>query len=191
MIHSRRMKYILLMFAPFALAVTLAMGTAYALAQQTLRQSANDPQIQMAEDLAAGYANGQPIRTAEVEPVDMAKSLAPFYMVFDGAGKTLATTGYLDGSPPPAPPHGVFDYASAHGSDRITWQPAPNVRLAAVVVPFQGTGKGFVLAGRSLREVENRESDLLHLTMLAWLVTMVATFVVMSVCGNLARRDSD
>ena len=39
------------------------------------------------------------------------------------------------------------------GEDRLTWQPEPGVRSATVVVHYQGAQAGFVMAGRSLREV--------------------------------------
>jgi hypothetical protein len=60
----------------------------------------------------------------------------------------------------------------------VTWQPAPNVRMATVVVPYSGSNvSGFVVAGRSLREVEVREASLTKMVGLAWIIGLVATLV--------------
>ena len=46
-------------FIMLSMLLTLACGICYVAVQQTLRQSANDPQIQMAEDAAAALAKGE------------------------------------------------------------------------------------------------------------------------------------
>jgi hypothetical protein len=48
----------------------------------------------------------------------------------------------------PRPPLVVFSSVPAGGRNDVTWQPAPRVRDATVVVAYRD---GFVLAGRSLR----------------------------------------
>jgi hypothetical protein len=53
----------------------------------------------------------------------------------------------------------------------VTWQPQSGVRIAAVVVPWQG---GTVLAGRSLAQVEIREDNALLIVLAAWLAMLVA-----------------
>jgi len=151
----------------------------YAIPQQVLRQGANDPQIAMATDLAVylnqyGVTDGlsQGVLTARGGGiVDMAKSLSPFLIVYDDEGRALGSTGQLDGQTP-APPQGVFDYVRAHGEERVSWQPilgtGRGVRIAAVVERVSGNQPGFVLAGRSLREVEAREAQVEHMAGLAW-----------------------
>jgi hypothetical protein len=148
----------------------------YAIPQQVLRQGANDPQIAMASDLAVylnqygvndGLRQGAlTIRGGAI--VDMANSLSPFLIVYDDEGRALGSTGQFDGKAP-APPNGVFDYVRSHGEDRISWQPRHNVRIAAVVVRVKGSQPGFILAGRSLREVEARESQVSQMAGLAWI----------------------
>ncbi len=49
----------------------------------------------------------------------------------------------------------------------MTWQPERRVRIATVVVRYEGRESGFVLAGRSLREVEERVRRIGTLTGLA------------------------
>jgi hypothetical protein len=79
---------------------------------------------------------------------------------------------------------GVLDYVRKNGQDRVTWQPAPGVRMATVVVPYKN---GFVMAGRSLTEVEKRESQVESLCGLAMLCIWAATFIVV-VLGELVGR---
>jgi hypothetical protein len=74
-------------------------------------------------------------------------------------------------------PAGILDYVRTRGEDRVTWQPEPGVRIAAVVVHFKGTQPGFVLAGRSLREAEVREDNALIEAGMAWAFAMAASLV--------------
>jgi hypothetical protein len=109
--------------------------------------------------------------------VDVARSLAPFVVVFDVAGNVLATDGQLDGHDP-VPPLGVLDHARQDPPNAVTWQPRESVRIASVTVPWR---LGTVLAGRSLREVELREDRALFLAAVAWpamLVALAATALV-------------
>jgi hypothetical protein len=102
--------------------------------------------------------------------VDVAHSLAPFLVIFDSSGRVLATDGQLDGHDP-IPPSGVLASAANNPPDMVTWQPQSGVRIAAVVVPWQG---GTVLAGRSLAQVEIREDNALLIVLAAWLAMLVA-----------------
>lgn len=54
----------------------------------------------------------------------------------------------------------------------------PGVRSAAVVVSVSGGQGGFVLAGRSLREVEKRVDQLTQQVGAAWLASMLVTLVL-------------
>ena len=177
---------------PAAVAATVLALLVAGAVQQNIRQGANDPQIQMAEDTATSLAGGRQPAAAATGKVDMARSLAPYTMVFDDAGRLLASGVELDGQTPEVPP-GVFTYVRQHGEDRFTWQPQPGVRHAAVVVHYGGAHAGFVLAGRSMREVEKREDQLTMEVVLAWLAALVGTFVaaacaVLFVDALLARR---
>lgn len=83
----------------------------------------------------------------------------------------VASSVMLKGQQPNFPVS-VFDSVRRLRQDRITWQPAPGVRSAAVVVPYRA---GFVLAGRSLRLAEEQVDSVGLLIFLGWLVTLVAT----------------
>lgn len=160
---------------------TILAFALYAIPQQVLRQGLNDPQIQMAETLTAvlnkfgvsdGLAERAVLPSNNGSKVDMAQSLAPFLIVYDDAGKPLGSTGVLNGSVP-APPKGVFDFVRTHGEERVSWQPILSsghaVRIAAVIERVNGPQPGFVLAGRNMREVEARESQVAKMAGLAWL----------------------
>ena len=163
---------------PLAFAVTVVCGLSYSAVQQAYRQSANDPQIQMAEDAAAAVSAGAAPQTLVPSvTVNLGRSLAP-YMVFYGAGgQPIIGNGLLNGSLPNLP-SGVFEYTSKTGEDRITWEPATGIREAAVIVREGGPQGGFVMAGRSLREVESREGQLELITDLAWIIALVGTLIL-------------
>ena len=166
---------------PLAIATTGLCTLVYLTVQQSLRMSANDPQIQMAEDAAsslnAGASEESVIPSTKVEIVD---SLAPFVIVFDESGKVLASSATLHGAVP-VYPAGVLDYVRQKGQDRVTWQPEVGMRMATVVVSYNN---GFVMAGRSLIEIEKRESQLESLSGSAMLCIWAATLIVI-ILGEL------
>ncbi len=176
---------------PLAIAITLISGLAYVISQQSIRLSANDPQIQLAEDTVHTLESGQtPDMAIPKETVNLRQSLAPFVIIYDSTGTVLASSGSLDGQPP-TPPVGVLSYAQTHGENRITWQPDPNVREAIVIRPYQAVSNGFVLAGRSLREVEKREWKLEQLTLMGWLFALAAslfTLFLIQIFGSTKNR---
>ncbi len=169
-----RLLRVLTAWIPFAVVVTAFCALAYLAVQQVLRQGANDPQIQMAEDGAAALDGGAP--TESVVPnqqVEFSKSLAPFLVVYDTNGKLVASSGVLDGQLPDYPV-GALEAAKQSGENRVTWQPREGVRIASVVVPFK---QGYVMAGRNMREVEAREAQTQAMAAAAWVATMVAVAI--------------
>jgi len=160
----------------------------YLVVQQVLRQDANDPQIQMAEDTVQALAGGASVESImPVNQVDLAQSLAPFVIVYDEGGVPLTSSGQLHGQIP-AIPMGVFDYVRQNGEDRITWQPESGVRIATVVMSYAGTQPGFVLVGRSLREVESRESQAEMEAGVAWIITLLGS-LSMVILGEFFLSD--
>jgi len=61
LVKNWNVKEILKHWLLIAIVVTGLIGLVYVAVQQDLRQGANDPQIQMAEDTAAKFANGQSV----------------------------------------------------------------------------------------------------------------------------------
>lgn len=181
---------------PVVVAATVVIVLIFTAAQQNLRMGANDPQVQMAEDAAARLdAGASPNTVIPTEPVDMARSLAPFLIIFGHDGRPFASSATLNGQTP-ALPGGVFGSVPSSGRDEITWAPRADVREAAVIVTYRN---GYVLAGRSLRLVEQREDALGRLTLLLYFVMLVLTGIAAVASswvtlrpgtGLLARRDS-
>jgi hypothetical protein len=155
--------------------ITLLAGFSYFLCQQLQRQDANDPQIQIAEDAAAAFSSGQPVPTMDQagSQIDIAKSLSTFIIIYNATGTAVFSTGQLNNAVP-IPPKSIFDWVKARGEDRVTWQPTTGVRLAAVLTPYSSSGEsGTVLVGRSLREVEKRDTMLLMQFAIAWAILMI------------------
>ena len=159
----------LAIFLPVAVFATLCCGFVYTAVQQDLRMGANDPQLQLAEDAAHALDGGAPASTlVGSAKVDVAVSLASFIVIYDLSGHVLATDGQLDGHDP-VPPLGVLDAARQDPPNAVTWEPRAGVRIASVTVPWHG---GTVLAGRSLREVERQEDNILLVAAAAWLLML-------------------
>jgi hypothetical protein len=176
-------KNIIRHWLPLTAVITILCGLIYLAVQQSLRWGANDPQIQMAEDAAAALAAGAtPESVVPPGMLDVSSSLAPFMIIYNDSGKPLVSTGSLLNGETPLLPPGVFDYTRQKGEDRVTWQPQAWVRIAAVVVAHGGSMPGFVLAGRSLREVEKREDQVAQITGLALLAGLMGSLVVVAGC---------
>ena len=176
-------------WVPLAVAIIAMCGLVYLTVQQVLRHEANDPQIQLSEDFAASLTSGKsPSAEFPAQQVEISTNLAPFVMIFDDNGKVLDSNALLDGSTPIFPP-GILEYVRQHGQDRVTWQPREGVRQATVVTRYSGpAGSGFVVAGRSLREVEQRSTFFLWICVIACLVTLLATAAVTAFLVFLTER---
>jgi hypothetical protein len=188
LIRNWNVKTILKYWLLIAVIVSGLTGLIYVAVQQDIRHAADDPQIQMAEDTAAKLADGQQIQNVvPSEKVDIAKSLAPYIMIFDTTGKPIASSAQLDGQTPTIPP-GVFDYVRQNDEDRFTWQPQSGVRSAVVVTQFKGPNPGFVLAGRSLREVEKREDDIMQILLLGLIAMLLVTLLATAITFRKAPK---
>jgi hypothetical protein len=151
---------------------SIIIAFVYVAIQQDYRTSANDPQIQMAEDGAAALANGaSPASLVTGQKVNMAASLAPFTIVVDKNLRVLASNGQLNGQTV-LPPRDVFSNAKSNGELRFTWQTAGGYRFATVV-DLSSSGD-FVISARSLTEVEKQENALTFMAM----ATLIGLVVV-------------
>ena len=174
---------------PLALTIIGVCGLIYIAVQQNYRQSLNDPQIQMAEDDATALGSGA--TTTSIVPkqsIDVAASLAPWIAVYDSSGTPVASSGLLDGKIP-VPPLGEFNLALAQGNNlpHDTWEPVSGVRIAAVIVPIPHNG-GFVLVGRNMREVEDRETNLEAVVGIGMIVLLVSTFITKLFANGILKR---
>ena len=177
-----------LVLAGIATGVALAL---YAIPQHVLRSGLNDPQIQMASDLAVRLEQGAtPAEAVPAgSPVEMTRSLAPFVIVYDDQGHPVASQGTLNGNAP-TPPIGVFENVRQRGEQRLSWQPVRGpggVRIAAVIERVNGPHPGFVLAGRNMREVEARIGDVETMAGLTWL-GMLGLIAIGSIAFAIVTR---
>jgi hypothetical protein len=179
---------VFLKWLPIAAVSTILSFTIYTVVQQNYRISANDPQIQIAEDTANLLSNGtKPENFVGEQKIEISKSLAPYIMIFDDKGNQISGNALLDGSKPSIP-LGIFDYVNNHGEDRLTWQPRVGVRSAIVVTKFNSNSQsGFVVVGRSLREVEARIDNLGIMVGLTWLGSL-GTSLFLIIFAKLLKK---
>lgn len=163
----------------YAAIITLMCGIIYITVQQNYRANANDPQYQMAEDAANALSNGADPKslTPSATNIEISKSLSPFIIIFNDAGNMAATNATLDGKAIKIPP-GVIPYIQKNGSDAVSWQPEPRVRLAMVGL-HTTAGKGYIVfTGRSLRKVEERIGKLGNQVLFGWICSLIGMFVI-------------
>lgn len=156
--------------------VTIFSAVIYVTVQQTYRSNANDPQLQVAGDMTNRLAEGKSIdHFMEGDTVDVSKSLSMFKVLYDSNKIAVRSTGLLDGKLPQLP-KGVFDFARRNMENVFTWQPRSGVRVAMVLKAVNGAGAGFIGVGRSLIEVEKRESNLVTMVITAWIICLAVIF---------------
>jgi hypothetical protein len=159
--------------------VTILTGLIYVNVQQVYRSNANDPQIQLANEINSNLNAGRSIERLWPDSIDLQTSLSVFAALYDEHGQPLKASALLDGKIPQLPP-GVFDFAKNQGEDRVTWQPRSGVRMALVVIRGNFSPVAYVAVGRSLKEVEVREQNLMKTTAISWGV-MIFVILVSSI----------
>ena len=173
-----------------AVIVTGIILLVYASVQQSHRSTANDPQLQLARDLSYGLKNGRPLTNlVPADTIDIAQSLAVFAETFDHNGNPVESTGFLNGQLP-QPPAGVLDFAATNQENVITWQPRQDVRMAMVYEKVNSPTVGFVAAGRSLKEVEIREANLVKMVAITWTACMAVLLVHLLLQSYLSGRSN-
>lgn len=177
---------------PLAVVASCVLFVGYAQGQQIIRQNANEPQVQLAESIAAELSAGAPPQAfagGGVAPLEMTQS--PFVLIYDKTGTLIAGTASVGGKAPTLPNGVLGDHKDNFGTsdNRITWQPAANIREALVITPYtNASSTGYVVVGRSLRETENEESALTARTLIGWLGTMLAVLIASAIGAWLLRK---
>lgn len=151
-----------------ALILVVLFGTIYAVVQQSQRLDANEPQIQLAEDVASSLNGGTQPSLLVNGAVNMRQSSAPFIIIYTRSGIVAAGSGFLDGKIPIIP-IGVLRAANNKPYHFVTWQPANDVRIAAVSV---SANNYYVLSGRLLTEVEKDEVHTFQLSSFGCLLAL-------------------
>lgn len=160
--------------------ITVVFGTIYAVTQQAQRNDANWPQIQMSSDTAAKLDDKADPLVLMGDQVDITKSLKPFSVIYDKKGKPVAGSGFINDKLPKID-KGVLEHSKGKDYNAVTWKPAQDTRIAAVVVEAKNY---YVLSGRSLKEVEKNEDQTLMLSLLGWLVS---TLLLLGILAASAR----
>ncbi|MBI5531042.1 MAG: hypothetical protein HY918_06125 [Candidatus Doudnabacteria bacterium] len=179
MIHKHHLKQACQIWLPMAVITVILAGLVYAAVQQNYRQSANDPQIQIARDVADAIVRGDAQADGIVPPTptsELANSLATFVAVYSATGTPIGASVSVDGKLPTLPV-GVFLAAAQKGENRFTWQPKTGVRVAAVLESFKGKDSGYILVGRSIREVEVRIAQLTIMTGIATALALILSYL--------------
>ena len=104
-------------------------------------------------------------------------------MVYDNSKNLIGTSGLI-GTIEPSYPKGVFDHATLKGNHRVTWEPGNNLRFASVVVKYND---GYIVAARSLYEVENIIYIIGRDILIAWVTAIVSiSFIIGAIylCGE-------
>ena len=160
-----------------AVLITLAAGAAWLGYGVSIRSGGDQQPLQFATRAASLLAAGS--RPASILPpaINMAASPAPFVMVFDRRHHVLASSGRLNGRIPVLP-GAVLAWAAGHGEDRITWEPQPGLREAAVIEPYGQPRLGFVLAAQSLQTISARQRTLTWSIACCWLAALTVSFQI-------------
>lgn len=167
----------LAIFINLALIITAIFGIIYLVQQQNYRFNSYDPQGEVVGQVEAVIKEGVPLDSivSEAEQINMGDSLSLFVMIFDANRQLVSSSAVIDGQAP-TPPEGTFAYAKQHGENRFTWEPKPGVSIAAVLKAVDD--KGFVLAGRSLKEVNSREAEMTKLVIIGWAIAILLAAIL-------------
>jgi hypothetical protein len=168
--------------------VTIIFLLVYTDVQQSYRMQANDPQIQMAEDISGRLASGTPL-TSILKPdsIDLGQSSSLFVEIYDAQGKLVSSTASLHGHFPEMPA-GVLESARKNREDRITWEPRHGIRLASIICYSENPLASFVVVGRSLKETEVRIANIGDLTLICWLLCIALILIHFPISAFLRAR---
>jgi hypothetical protein len=163
------MKSSMLTHITAAMLFSLVVLLVYATVQQTYRSAANDPQMQLARDIADDIKYTRSYRYYLDNAVDPRQSLGTFMQLYNENGQLLFSGGTIHGKAPQIP-KGVLDNAKQYTENAVTWQPTADVRLASVTEYTMRPDTAYVVVARSMMEVENREARLTQMIMLIWTI---------------------
>ena len=149
--------------------ITIVIGLVYVGVQQTYRSNANDPQMQILYYLRDALEKGNHPAPLLTDSIDLQKSLSVFIAAYDPVYKPVWCNGYLQKSKPQLPKE-LFRQARINGEHWVTWQPQRCVRIALGIVHVQTGSVSYIVAGRSLKLVEQRVSKLMTMTFMCWLL---------------------
>jgi hypothetical protein len=181
-------RHVFLRWLPFAGLATALCLLIYLAVQQVGRQTANDPQIQIAREAKAAFASGQSVNAViPAAQIELASSISPFISAVADDGTVIASSGRLHGQLRTVP-KGVLSNVRSDGEESVTWQPEPGVRMATVVTRNPGSSGGFIVVGRSLAETESRIERIGSLLLAGWVGTLIGLIVLVGFSEALEAR---
>lgn len=166
--QNRKIFFILTCFL-----ITLFSGVIFVTVQQSLRLSANDPQVQIAGDILNSLAQGADPKQLSPTTVDMEKATNPFVVIYGNNEQAVGSTVILD-KKTPVPPKEAFEKTKKNNENRFTWEPKKGLKQAVVMVKYKD---GYVLVGKSLGEIEDRIMLIMRIVGVGWVVGIAATFL--------------
>jgi hypothetical protein len=153
--------------------ITIILGVIYVAVQQNYRSGANDPQMQLAYNIKEQLQKGKSIDMYfQKDTIDLQKSLSVFIASYDENGLPLQSNAVIDGKLPQIP-LSVINFVKIHKEDWITWQPRRNIRLATGILATGSTPVSFIAVGKSLKNVEDRVSNLITMIGIGWTLCFV------------------
>jgi hypothetical protein len=163
-----------------AIIITLIFGSAYVTLQQIGRHLAN------AAPAAAAAVQVQQMgsETLTGPRLELTPDSGVVVMVFGEDNQPSSTTVTLHGELPILPA-GVLETARTSGSDFVTWQPEPGLRMA--VVARQAAGS-VVVAGQSLTPFEDIDRMSLFFLAAGWLGSVVVLAAAYTATEFTRRR---
>ena len=164
---------------------TFASSLVYLISQRSLRLGADELPVLLANTVLTRLKSEQsPKSSIPSEKVDISTSLSAFVMVYDSDKDLIASSGNMRGSQP-LYPAGVLDNIGKDNESRVTWQPDKGLRFASVAIRYNN---GYVVAARSLTEVEKITSTIGKLIILAWLACAVFSGLVLGAAYLLTGK---
>lgn len=161
---------------PLGFVVIMVIIICYLMIIFYIRQSANMPQLQIAQDKARVLSSADAVQIS-LPNVEIDKSLQTFEIIYDGSGKVLSSNAMLQGLTPELPSTVLRDIST---TKTVTWQPQKSVRIAAVIQPIVGSSNAkFVLVGRNLTENQRQESNILTIAITGAVAITFLSFGVM------------
>jgi hypothetical protein len=155
-----------------ALIITGILFTVYACVQQTYRKAADDPQTQIARDISSRLNRNLAVdHLLPADTIEITEDEGIFVQLYNSDRQLVMSTAQLNKKEPQLP-KGVFDNADKNGEAALSWEPQKGIREATIVVPVLSPQVAYVVAGRSLKETEIRESNLEKMIFISFAISI-------------------
>lgn len=158
------------------LVTTIFVSICYA-SRAVFRQAANDPQIEVTEQVAKIIEQGVPLEAiiSSAEVVELNDSKALFVVIYDGEKNLVASSATLDGQSLSIPAEQVA-LASGQDTHRFDWQPKDELKFA--LVSKKVGDSAYIVAGRSLAETTLRMESLRPILFGGWIVSILFSLLI-------------